>query len=419
MDNDVEISHVDVDNTSLDRTDITPIGITLSKQILKLIDLKNSSTYFDFNNNGKSNKTSWVGPSDAILFYDFNHTQKADDFRKIVITAWSKIGAKTDFLAFIEIFLANESKVFDHNNKYFKDFYLWLDKNSNGQVETGELVSLEKSGIKQINFNTMKPVSDTQGGSVLNTAEVLWKDGLVTHAYDLVFKYQKNVTKNVENFANYSDVKDIDSILNNLNAIESSQYNILFEHKCNIITKGSIFNQKFVGFRSYYIIFVDGFSQIAKNITNVSQKFLENFLKISYIKHIVLNYTYKNELVGIKKVVANKCVKPFIKAIKNKHPFEWTKKDFKLLKLATHPDKCGNADDFIKIQNFQNKVSNTTIFYQDTLEKLNQTAIHITKDLHGLNIGVKLIDTGIDMIKMWYEPTQTNLFKIIINSINL
>lgn len=176
----------------IEHIDINPIGITLTRDLIKLIDIQNSSTYFDYSNNGIPNKTSWVGPKDAILFYDFNHTQKADDFKKIVITAWSKKEAKTDFLAFIEIFLEDKNIAFDSGNKYFKDFFLWLDKNSNGKVEAGELISLEKSGIKQINFNNMKSVSDTQGGRILNNAEVIWEDDYVTYAYDLVFKYERN-----------------------------------------------------------------------------------------------------------------------------------------------------------------------------------------------------------------------------------
>jgi hypothetical protein len=142
-----------------------------------LIGLNDSGTYFDYNNDGLRNKTSWVGAKDAILFYDYNHTQQADDFKKIVMTAWSKLHAKTDFLAFIEVFLTQDNMVFDRLNKHFSDFYLWLDKNSNGQVDAEELVSLENAGIQRIEFNTMRPVQDTQGGSILNVAEVKWKNG--------------------------------------------------------------------------------------------------------------------------------------------------------------------------------------------------------------------------------------------------
>jgi hypothetical protein len=157
---------------------LNPIGIALENgKEIELIGLNDSGTYFDYNNDGLRNKTSWVGAKDAILFYDYNHTQQADDFKKIVMTAWSKLHAKTDFLAFIEVFLTQDNMVFDRLNKHFSDFYLWLDKNSNGQVDAEELVSLENAGIQRIEFNTMRPVQDTQGGSILNVAEVKWKNG--------------------------------------------------------------------------------------------------------------------------------------------------------------------------------------------------------------------------------------------------
>ena len=267
----------------------------------------------------------------------------------------------------------------------------------------------------------MKPVSDTQDGSILNTTEVVWKDGFVTYAYDLVFKYQKNVIKNLEQSVKYRNIilNASKSSLINMNDVRSNQCSTIFKYNYSISKSDSTFNQNFFDFKNLYMNFVDSLSQIATNITDKSLKLLQSFFKISFIKNALLNYTYKNELIDVKKVLENECVKLLIDETANKHPLEWTKKDYKLLKLATHPDKCGNADDFITIQKFQYKIDNTFNFYEDTLEKLNNAASKTTKSLYEFNIGVKLIDTSIDTVRMWYEPTQKNMSRMIINAISL
>lgn len=132
------------------------------------------------------------------------------------------------------------------------------------------------------------------------------------------------------------------------------------------------------------------------------------FLKIPFIKHTLLTYTYSNELTNIKKAIKNKCVQSQIKDLIHKHPLSFTKKDFKVLKFATHPDKCGSTDEFIAIKNFESKIKNTDTLYQDALKKINHSALETTKGLSNFNTGVKIIDVCIDMTRVLYQPTKEN-----------
>ena len=162
-----------------------PIGITFEEgKEIELISLKDSNTYFKYNE--IASKTSWVGKSDGILFYDYNKLMSADH-KKIVMTEWSK-NAKTDFEAVLEVFDTNKDKKLDNKDDKFSDFYVWQDKNSNGAVEEGELKSLKEHGIESINFNESKVSNEEQQKQgILNVATVEWEDGKITNAYDLVF----------------------------------------------------------------------------------------------------------------------------------------------------------------------------------------------------------------------------------------
>lgn len=88
-------------------------------------------------------------------------------------------------------------------------------------------------------------------------------------------------------------------------------------------------------------------------LSHMNQRMMEGVLQIGFIKRIVLSFVYKYELARLNEVLAKDCVKLYANKIDKKDPFSWSVQDFKKLKFATHPDKCGNADDFSIINNFQ------------------------------------------------------------------
>ena len=173
-------------------SDHVPIGITFQNGgEIELIGLKDSNTYFRYD--GVISKTSWVGKNDGILFYNYNDNIKYADHKNIVMTEWSE-DAKTDFEVVLEVFDTNKDQIFDDKDDKFNDFYIWQDKNSNGNVEDGELRSLKDLGIKAFNFNDSKIASDEQQEQgILNVATIEWNDGKVTNAYDLVFTAEQIV----------------------------------------------------------------------------------------------------------------------------------------------------------------------------------------------------------------------------------
>ena len=187
-----DINIPDSARTITTMTENVPIGITFEEGgEIELISLKDSNTYFKYD--GVISKTSWVSKDDGILFYNYNDNIKYADHKNIVMTEWSK-DAKTDFEAVLEVFDTNKDQIFDDKDDKFNDFYIWQDKNSNGNVENGELKSLKDLGIKAFNFNDSKIASDEQQEQgILNVATIEWNDGKVTNAYDLVFTAEQIV----------------------------------------------------------------------------------------------------------------------------------------------------------------------------------------------------------------------------------
>ena len=171
------------------KCDTSPIGIELEPgRAIDLINLKESTTYFSYSDDGALSRTSWVGPKDALLFYDFNGTDQADHWSKFVITEWSRKGATSDFDALLEVFDTNNDMIFDAQDAAYNDFYIWQDANSNGAIEAGELTQLIEVGIIAIDFNIAAAATPASTSS--DTAVVEWANGYTTLAHDLIFQYE-------------------------------------------------------------------------------------------------------------------------------------------------------------------------------------------------------------------------------------
>ena len=171
-----------------------PIGVELTNKTLELIDYQCSDVKFDYYDNNNPLKSSWVGANDAILFYDHNHNMKVDIAKEIVLTDWCLTRANTDFEALLCNFDSSGDKIFNKQDQDFVSFYLWQDKNQDGISQDGEIISLIEAGIFAIDFNTQEEVrGELKDLGALNKAEVLWGDGTITFAYDLVFTHDTSL----------------------------------------------------------------------------------------------------------------------------------------------------------------------------------------------------------------------------------
>ena len=141
-------SKVDPDETS---SLAAPIVFDLDDDSAGLIQLSASETRFDMNGDGIADNTGWIEAGDAFLALDRNGNGFIDDISEISFVG-DKEGAKTDLEGLVA-FDTNADGVMDGEDERFVEFKLWLDGNSNGRTDAGELLSLAEAGVTSISLS--------------------------------------------------------------------------------------------------------------------------------------------------------------------------------------------------------------------------------------------------------------------------
>ncbi|PYD22726.1 calcium-binding protein [Pseudomonas savastanoi pv. glycinea] len=114
-----------------------------------------AGVHFDHDGNGFLESTGWVGVDDGLLVYDRNRDGKIDSGselfgNKTSISVDKK--AANGFLALSE-FDSNKDGVFDSHDNAFSELNIWVDKNSDGVVSEGELLTLTQAKVASINLS--------------------------------------------------------------------------------------------------------------------------------------------------------------------------------------------------------------------------------------------------------------------------
>ncbi|MEI6187916.1 MAG: hypothetical protein WCP46_05385, partial [Alphaproteobacteria bacterium] len=158
-------------------------------------------------------------------------------------------------------------------------------------------------------------------------------------------------------------------------------------------------------------------STLSNALMNAGGVLIDVIMKNDYIKHQLINYVYHEELSAINTVINKLYIQsstnPAVQLLLQKHPLQWSKKDFKNIKLVVHPDKGGEAEDFRTVNAFEEQVGNKDQMCQNLLSK-------VLPDIQALiyksNIGFKVLDMVVDSSRLIYEPTLTNAKKVALDS---
>ena len=94
-------------------------------------------------NEGKC--TAWATGGDGFLVRDLNGNGKIDDISEL-------FGNSGDGFADLRVLDANGDGVINASDAVFSKLQVWVDANSNGVTQAGELHSLGALGIKAISF---------------------------------------------------------------------------------------------------------------------------------------------------------------------------------------------------------------------------------------------------------------------------
>lgn len=91
-----------------------------------------------------------------------------------------------------------------------------------------------------------------------------------------------------------------------------------------------------------------------------------------------------------------------------------SQKDFRIIARALHPDKNGDSDDFKFYNNFREEYNNP-----DIAVLRSEAYNYVLNKCYKVSITFKVLDTGIDVIRSYYNPTVYNLVNTAIGGLHL
>ena len=151
---------------------------------------QDAGVFFDHDANGFAQLSGWVAPDDGLLVWDRNGNGQIDDGSELfgnnsLLENGQK--AANGFAALAELD-KNGDGVLDANDAAFAALRVWRDKNSDGQVGEGELLTLDELGIQSLGTNyTVQQVVDANGNALRQQGSFTYVNGSTGQMGDVWF----------------------------------------------------------------------------------------------------------------------------------------------------------------------------------------------------------------------------------------
>ncbi len=196
-----------------------PVILDLDGDGVELVNIEDSSAFFDINGDGYRTNMGWVAPDDGILAFDLDPTGEISQSAEISFIGYVE-GAKTD-LEGLKYFDTNDDNVLDDQDAEWSSFGVWQDLDQDGETDAGEFKSLSEWNITSIDLTSDGVEEDigsnhifgTGNFTINNTEQDLYDASLATSNVG----YRINTDGSVElQTADGSDIY-IDSQFNSLN----------------------------------------------------------------------------------------------------------------------------------------------------------------------------------------------------------
>lgn len=139
-----------------------PLVFDLDGNGVSLVNV-DECTMFDIDNDGEVNQTGWVDSNDGLLVFDDNGNGIVDDQSELFgnnnNAAYAHLANHDD----------NDDGVIDRRDSIWNSLQLWVDANSNGQTDAGELKSIRSVGFEEISVNYTTVEQVREGNRVTQT----------------------------------------------------------------------------------------------------------------------------------------------------------------------------------------------------------------------------------------------------------
>jgi len=143
-----------------ERSCTDPIVLDLGGDGVALTPIADSHASFDLHATGYAVHTGWIGANDAFLVIDRNGDGKVND-----ITELFGDGDTDGFTSLARID-SNHDGFIDARDTAFASLRLWVDADSDGVTDTGELKTLSGYGIKAIDLSATGAGGGTGGDTI-------------------------------------------------------------------------------------------------------------------------------------------------------------------------------------------------------------------------------------------------------------
>ena len=166
----------------------SPIVLDLNGDGVQTVDTAHG-VQFDMAGDGMKESIGWVDSHDALLVRDINHDGQINDGTELfgsesVLKNGEKAGDGWSALADVD---SNGDGKIDAADAVFAEIKVWVDANSDGVAETGELRSLSDAGIQHIDV-AHATSNTTQNNNVLfGTGQFTFTDGTTAAMTDAWF----------------------------------------------------------------------------------------------------------------------------------------------------------------------------------------------------------------------------------------
>lgn len=169
-----------------DRGFENPIVLDLDRNGITLQSAQDSKAFYDIKGDGWRYQTGWTTGGDGFLAFDANGDGKIAGRGELNFKDYLP-GAQTD-LEGLAAFDTNHDGKISAADAVWDKLRVWQDVNGNGLAEEGEVVSLDKVGIKEISLTSDKKFATSNGNTIYGMAQVAMTDGSVMQAADVGFQ---------------------------------------------------------------------------------------------------------------------------------------------------------------------------------------------------------------------------------------
>ena len=172
--------------------------------------------FFDLDANGFAENTAWAGKNEGFLALDLDGSGFIENGRELFGDETYKadgVKATSGFDALSQ-YDENGDKIIDENDTIYDQLLLWIDSNSNGFSDKGELISIKDADIKSISveFDEIMGESDPETGvKVTHKSSVSFNEGDPVEISEHWFDVSSVESKDLHDFGDGSSMTGVDS----------------------------------------------------------------------------------------------------------------------------------------------------------------------------------------------------------------